>query len=180
MQLAKPVMRMERLRLEGLAMRWCETRMTITNKSDGTSKPLRAGVIKVDNESTLGYIPTKCWYDHANAAIVLLYYISSALPNAARPFGNKPCYIYTVKTTDYLVVEYDAETRIFIDQVATDEGMMYMFIFGEDDMQKVLTTHWDGRSWEEANPVLAEWNALAGESAGEDVGDEWIDPDGGK
>ena len=167
---APPKMRMEIIELNAFDSKWCTTRFEMIDKFTNKAHPIRALAYKIDHEPTLGYIPTKCW--HGDGTYKMMYYVSSALPSAARPFGNEPCYVFLVPASKNHTIEYDSETRNFIDQISTPDAMMYMFIFGEKEMQKVLTTHWSGEPWEKANPILSEWDKLSAT--------EWDDPDGGK
>lgn len=147
-------MRIERLHLQSFPMNRCKTKFTLANKGES----IFAQVYKVDNESTRGFIPTKVWSE--DGQFHFLYYVSEFLPKAARPFGDDPCYVFCVYTKNGDVIEYDADIRIFIDQIQTPIGMAYVFIFGETEMRRVLATHWSGESWEKADPVIQAWNQL--------------------
>lgn len=142
----------------------CKTRMVyISPRSDDATAPVYAQVYKLDNPTTLGYLPSKVWHDGDDFKFV--YYVSPALPPHARPFGDKPAYAFTIRSTSGSI-EYDAALRIFIDQivvysnevnVTVSAGMAagslplpelhYVFIFGEDQLKNVLTTDWDGNKW---------------------------------
>jgi len=120
-----------------------------TKQADGTTvkMPLAAKIYKIEEPRTLGYLPTKVFYDITTDQFVLLYYVCDTMPNGARPFGDKPCYLFTYKPQLNDTLEYDPSARVFIDQTIHEGGMTYVVIFGEDQLQNVLTTQWDGKSW---------------------------------
>lgn len=151
-----PKMRIERITLESFPSHRCKTNIHLAT-SVGTS-PIFAHVYKIDNPLTNGFIPTKVW--HADDSLQFLYYVSKFLPPAARPFGDDPCYVFVVYTRDGDAVEYDADIRLYIDQVLTPCGMAYVFIFGEQEMRRMLATHWSGESWNTATPIIHEWDTL--------------------
>lgn len=139
------------VKLSDFPSQHCITKFDVTDDTSHKTA-LHASVYKIDNAETTGYLPSKVWYDAKVGSWVLLYYVSDNLPFAARPFGDKPCYVFTRRADPCYTIEYDPATRIFIDQSQhPEDGMTFLFIFGEDQLMNVLTTQWDGTSW--ANKV---------------------------
>lgn len=137
----------------------CDTRFVLHDRNDptGEPRPIRELVYKLDNQATIGYLPTKIWCE--DSAFQLLYYVSPDLPPAAKPFGTDPCYMFAVFPQRNEAVEYPSDIRIFIDQVMTPLGMAYVFIFGENQMNQVLASQWDGAP----HPFIQEWDILINE-----------------
>lgn len=123
------------------------TRFGITNTETGEASPITATVYRINHMSILGYIPSKLWWNADNGEIYLLYYTSPTLPAAARPFGDKPCYVFTRRIRDNETVDYPIDARVLIDQLLIDGSMFYVFMFADDQAKHILTTDYDGTPW---------------------------------
>lgn len=123
------------------------TRFGIKNTTTGEAKAITAAVFRVDQPSVLGYIPSKLWWKAENDEIYLLYYTSPTLPEAARPFGDKPCYVFTRRIMDDESIDYPIDARVLIDQIMINGSMYYVFMFADDQAKHILTTDYEGNSW---------------------------------
>jgi hypothetical protein len=123
------------------------TRFGIKNTSNHAGFPLGATVYRIDNPRTLGYIPSKIWYDRDDGELYFLYYTSPTLPAAARPFGDKPCYVFTRRINADETIDYPIDARVLIDQVMIDGAMYYVFMFEDKQAKNILTTDWEGNPW---------------------------------
>ena len=123
------------------------TRFGTTNTLTGETAPITATVYRINHTSILGYIPSKLWWNTNNGEIYLLYYTSPTLPAAARPFGDKPCYVFTRRIKDHETIDYPIDARVLIDQLLIDGEMFYVFMFADDQAKNILTTDYDGNIW---------------------------------
>ena len=116
-----------------LALQSCDSKMAVLNFIID-DKQITAPLYEITNEKVLGYLPSRVWYD---GGISLLYYISEALPDQARPFGDKPVYCFYIPIGTK-PIEYDANWRVFIDQVKTDSGMLLVVMFNESEHKNIV------------------------------------------
>jgi hypothetical protein len=123
------------------------TRFGIKNLETGIATSITATVYRIDDPCVLGYIPSKLWWKQSNADIYLLYYTSPTLPPAARPFGDKPCFVFTRKVRDDETIDYPIDARVLIDQLMIDGEMFYVFMFADDQAKSILVTDYDGNLW---------------------------------
>lgn len=93
-----------------------------------------ANLYEVTNEKVLGYLPSRVWH---NDGFNLLYYIGEAMPSQARPFGDKPVYCFHIPLSTK-PIEYDANWRVFIDQIAVRDDMYLFVMFNEDQYQDIV------------------------------------------
>ena len=108
----------------------------------------KVDVVKIDPDITGGYLPSKIWNTASDT--ILLYYVCESLPPQARPFASQTCYAIVLKDiTVNQSIEYDATAIIFVDQLFNNSTDLpsYIFIFGEDQAKKMLSTDWDGNPW---------------------------------
>lgn len=100
--------------------------------------PVSAILYKITDPLVLGYLPTKVFYDEAGG-LRLMYYVSGALPDAARPLGvERPVYCFSFPLEFPSTFTYDAMLRVFIDQVVTPYGIRCIVMFGQDDYDKII------------------------------------------
>ena len=111
-------------------------------------------VFKIDDPLVEGYIPSKIWFGTDNQ-LHLLYYASPTMPAGARPFGNKPCYLFARLIDESEIIDYPLEARILIDQVSMHGDMYYIFMFADEQMRNVLSTDWEGNPWAASVPEAA-------------------------
>lgn len=123
------------------------TRFGITDTVTGAMTPIEATVYRVADPCILGYIPSKLWWNAGSGEIYMLYYTSPTLPPAARPFGDKPCYVFTRLIRNNETIDYPIDARILIDQLLIDGDMFYVFMFADDQAKHILTTDYDGNPW---------------------------------
>lgn len=110
------------------------TRARLNMEADGV--PLDVVVYEIDNEKVLGYLPSKVWW-HTDEGLELLYYVSPALPQQARPFGDEPVYcFYTLMENQSFT--YDATWRVFLDQVQTPAGTLLVCMFNKDLYEHIV------------------------------------------
>lgn len=104
---------------------------------DHNGEPVETTVYTLIDEKVAGYLPSKVWWDDKKDDLCLLYYVSQALPDQARPFGNKPVHCFVIDY-DHGDVEYDPMWRVFIDQVKTPYGMMIVVMFNDDLYKQIV------------------------------------------
>lgn len=131
-----------------------KTHLDLVDERTKKRSTVSANIYRIDDPKALGYMPSKIWHTDAEG-FNLLFYTSPMMPDTARPFGNAPCYAFTLFVRDGTSVEYDWQTRIFIDQIPTNVGMAYMFIFAEVDAKSIMQTQWDGAPWEIERPCIS-------------------------
>jgi hypothetical protein len=160
------VMQIHQLAVNDFPWKRLQTKFNIVDKL-GKSKRISAMVYRLDDEATRGYLPTKMWYH--DGSFRMLYYVSPALPMQARPFKDKPCYMFAIYPKVNEIIEYEASVRVFIDQVQNNTiGLGYIFMFGEDDARDILATDWDGNEWgrpESAQQIIDDPSGLWTSSA---------------
>lgn len=147
------MMRIYRTTLDKFKYKQVKTKFDFVVEQTQKRVPVSANIYKIDDPNSLGYMPSKIW--HHDGTFNLLFYTSPMMPDTARPFGNAPCYAFTLFVRDGTSIEYDWQTRIFIDQIPTNIGMAYMFIFAEADAKAIMQTQWDGTPWEIERPHIS-------------------------
>lgn len=130
-----------------------KTNIELVDTQTGRRSYASPNVYRIDDPKVIGYMPSKMWHD--DNGFNMLFYTNPAMPDAARPFGTNPCYAFTLYVREGTSVEYDWQTRIFIDQIPTNVGMAYMFIFAEADAKSIMQTQWDGTPWEIERPCIS-------------------------
>lgn len=102
---------------------------------DGTSDPLIANIMTISDERVKGFMPSKVWTNPKESIGLppfnILYYVNSALPQAVKPFKDNTYLMYfRPKPED--VIEYDINLRIFMDQIQTNMGTVFVAMFGDE------------------------------------------------
>lgn len=138
-------MRIYRTQLCDFPYNHVKTHLDLVDERTKKRSAVSANIYRIDDPNVIGYMPSKIWHD--DGGFNMLFYTSPALPNAARPFGDKPCYAFTLYVRYGISVEYDWQTRIFIDQIQTKVGMAYVFLFSEVDAKSIMQTQWNGDDW---------------------------------
>lgn len=148
-EIIKEEIEMQRMRVTTISIlpcRWkvVETNFDISYGMNPTTVPFRAEICELDEEEVRGYLPSKVWWEKVvgdksareHGTFKLLYYVNEQMPQTVRPFGGK---IYAMKA--YVSdgsLYYDSAIRMFVDQIMTDGGMVYFFIFDELTMKEIL------------------------------------------
>lgn len=146
------MMRIYRTMLNKFEYKNVKTAIELVDETSGKRSFASPNVYRIDDPNITGYMPSKIWHD--DNGFNLLFYTSPSMPPASRPFGDRPCYAFTLFVRYGLSVEYDWQTRIFIDQIQTKVGMAYVFIFSEADAKMIMQTQWDGTPWEIERPGI--------------------------
>ena len=146
------MMRIYRTQLNQFKYRNIKTNIEFVDETSGKRTCASPNIYRIDDPKVVGYMPSKIWHD--DDGFNLLFYTSPSLPNAARPFGDRPCYAFTLFVRYGTSIEYDWQTRIFIDQVQTKVGMAYVFLFSEADAKSIMQTQWDGDAWPIERPGI--------------------------
>lgn len=116
----------------------------------GVRIPLEAPVYVIDDERVRGYIPTKSLiydYDliddtHQNPHLEMVFFTSPSLPDQVRPFAGGKTYVMLFRATLDMVLEYDIEQRILIDQqvVSATGDVYYIIVFGHKQYDDIVIT----------------------------------------
>lgn len=98
-------------------------------------------VYEFDDDRFRGYLPSKLWKTGNNYQMV--FYCSNQLPTAARAFGDGKTYVLLfdiVNSNERMTIEYDADMRIFIDQLINDQTniITYVVLFGDALYDRVI------------------------------------------
>jgi len=127
--------RLNTMTIKTVSVSQCKSRrVRLEMEADGV--PLDVALYEIDNEKVLGYLPSKVFW-HNDDGLRLLYYVSPALPDQARPFGEKPVYcFYTM--LDNANFTYDANLRVFLDQIPTPAGYILVCMFNEDQYKHIV------------------------------------------
>jgi hypothetical protein len=91
----------------------------------------------IECEDIDGYLPSKVWADESGQ-FNLLFYCTPSLPAGARPFQGGPIYFMAFPVGLGEVIEYDVSLRVFVDQVIINHHCWYVFMFGQDQYDKVV------------------------------------------
>lgn len=132
---AQHTMKMERIIVQNFPFEKRETLVDIISRS-GTSTRAIVNLYNVDDDRTRGYLPSKVW--KVDGSTEMVFYCTPSLPAGARPFGEGPMYVFELLVGSQVTVEYDVEARLFVDQVVTPNGVWYVFVFGEDQLGKII------------------------------------------
>jgi len=137
---AQHTMRMERIVVEDFPSEVVDTLIDVSY-SDGTGWPHHPAVrlYKVQCERIQGYLPAKVWFDARDKQLHMSFYCTPSLPDAARPFGNDPMYVFTLDVNQFTTVSYDVEARVFIDQLnIPNDTCRYVFVFGQSQYDRLI------------------------------------------
>ncbi len=130
-----------KMRVENLVIashEWAKltTNLEIEDKGTGKIWPLKAMVCEITDKRVLGYIPSKTFNVGWNE-FMLMFYINETLPDAVRPFKKRMFAMWAQLDYEEALL-YDINIRLFMDQVKTDTGFVYFFIFGEDEYDSII------------------------------------------
>ncbi|MCK9371195.1 hypothetical protein M0R04_14885 [Candidatus Dojkabacteria bacterium] len=129
-------MRVENVTLDSSAWTVVTTKLETEDKMTGKVWPLKAQLCEITESRVLGYIPSKTLNTGWNE-FMMMFYINETLPDAARPFKKK-MYAMWAPLYEYETLLYDINTRLFMDQIETNDGFVYFFIFGEDEYDSII------------------------------------------
>jgi hypothetical protein len=129
----KEALRQNTVTITSVSLSDYKMRKVLTNIDRG-DEPLSVSLYTMDNEKVRGYMPSKVWWD---GGINMLYYTSPTMPVAARPFGDAPVYCFTTSLTGQDIT-YDANWRVFIDQIITPTGVLLMVMFDEETYRDII------------------------------------------
>lgn len=92
----------------------------------------------IDDDHIRGLLPSKCWIDD-DGELHIVWYSTDGFPVAARAFGSGRTYVAKFIVDDYTTIEYDVQTRVFIDQVLDSRGKCwYVIMFGDNVFDEVV------------------------------------------
>ncbi|TFG98712.1 hypothetical protein E4H12_05285 [Candidatus Thorarchaeota archaeon] len=109
---------------------------------DGTSDPLIANIMTIADERVKGFMPSKVWADlhpqhNWTGDFNVLYYVNPILPQAVKPFQDNTYLLYFHHNPND-VIEYDINLRIFMDQVPTHKGNVFVIMFGDETAGEIV------------------------------------------
>lgn len=112
---------------------------TIRLTRNGESADLKTTIYKITTPEVGEYIPSRVWHDEEDG-FMMLYYICASLPPQVRPFDKGDAYaIVLPKMPKDMVVEYDADVRMLVDQIQTSAGMRHFVIFGASSYDRIVS-----------------------------------------
>ncbi len=112
------------------------TKMDTENKDTYETWPLSARMCEITNESVLGYVPSKI-FNTGWDEFLLMFYINDTLPEAVRAFKKKT-YMMWAPICKHESLLYDVNARMFMDQIKTETGLIYVFLFDEDNYDLIV------------------------------------------
>lgn len=101
------------------------------------ARSVRADLRTLDDPDLKGLMPSRVWHDSIHG-LMFAFYTSPSIPVQGRPFQDGPTYILVLEPGSADILEYDLETRLFIDQVPTPDGIKYVILFGQEQYDKVV------------------------------------------
>lgn len=110
--------------------------LNITAIIDGQPTPVSALLCQITDPSVAGHLPSKVWC--RDDEIYLLFYASESIPEDQRPFGSGRSFVAALGVRHGVTIEYDLGTRMYNDQVQTEAGTVYLFMFGDDSYDKLV------------------------------------------
>ena len=132
-------MKMVRVKLSDLPSREVTFKMEGVNTKSGERFSLCAPLHEIgDQHIAQGYLPSKVWWRPEDDDVHFLFYVQESMPHEARPFGTGKSYISAMYIGDNTTVEYEVGLHIFIDQVQTPDGTLYVFMFGEKEYKNTV------------------------------------------
>ena len=135
---AHNVMKMVRLKLSELPYHNGTFKFDGVDRESGTRFPLIAPIYEIDDHIVKGFLPSKSWWRPEDDDVHLLFYVQESMPIEVRPFGTGKSYISAMYIGDHTTIEYEVGLHIFIDQVQTQTGTLYVFMFGEKEYKSVV------------------------------------------
>lgn len=137
---AHNTMRMIRVRLTDLPYENVVTKLDCAFEGIEARMPMLLMLHEVDDHPVRGFLPSKVWWRKEDNDLHFLFYVQPNMPAEARPFGTGKSYIGATYIDPTCTVEYEVGLRVFIDQVQTDEGTLYVFMFGENEYDNVVAS----------------------------------------
>lgn len=131
-------MKMVRVKLSNLPSREVTFTIEGVNEESGEHFPIVVPLHEIDDHIARGYLPSKVWWRPEDDDVHFLFYVQESMPLETRPFGTGKSYIAAMYVSDSCTLEYEVGLRIFIDQVQTSNGTLYVFMFGEDEYKNVV------------------------------------------
>jgi hypothetical protein len=122
------------------------THFDIVSDKYEPERNVQVQLFTVDDPRVRGYLPSKVWVhddpqSEIGPRIEMSFYVNPTLPAAAKPFGDGPMYVFALQSDTEEVVEYDVQTRIFIDHIlGTDGNIWYVFCFGQAQYDQIVVT----------------------------------------
>ena len=135
---AHNTMKMVRVRLSELPYHSGTFKFDGVDKESGVRFPLIAPIYEIGDHIARGYLPSKAWWRSEDDDVHFLFYVQESMPPETRPFGTGKSYISAMYIGEDTVIEYEVGLHIFIDQVQTQTGTLYVFMFGEKEYKNVV------------------------------------------
>lgn len=112
--------------------------------------PLTGALYTIDDDRVRGYIPTKSLLMAADShdqyygdvELEMVFFCSPSLPDQVRPFGTGKTHVLFFRVTPDMVIEYDINLRILIDQqvVSSTGEVYYIVVFGDKQYNDIVIT----------------------------------------
>lgn len=134
-------MKMVRMKLSDVPARDVTFKFEGVNESTGERFSISAPLHVIDDHVVQGYLPSKVWWRPEDDDVHFLFYVQESMPLTSRPFGTGKSYISAIYIGDTTTIEYEVGLHIFIDQVQTSAGTLYVFMFGEKEYKNVVMTN---------------------------------------
>lgn len=131
-------MKMVRVKLSDLPSRDVTFKLEGVDAKTGERFSLSAPLHEIDDHIVRGYLPSKVWWRPEDDDVHFLFYVQESMPHEVRPFGTGKSYISAMYIGDHCTIEYEVGLHIFIDQVQTSEGTLYVFMFGEKEYKNAV------------------------------------------
>jgi len=95
----------------------------------------------LEDDCILGYLPSKIWVEGGDEGEIetfrFLFYINDSLPDQLRPFKEKTYVLWNLIKSNHTLL-YDLNTRLFMDQIKTDIGWIYVMVFDEANYKLIV------------------------------------------
>lgn len=137
---ARNTMKMVRVKLSELPYHNGTLKFDSVNGESGVRTPLAAPIYEIGDHIARGYLPSKVWWRLDDDDVHFLFYVQESMPYESRPFGTGKSYISAMYISDNCTIEYEVGLHIFIDQVQTSTGTLYVFMFGEKEYNSTVMT----------------------------------------
>ncbi len=135
---AHNTMKMVRVKLSDLPSHNGTFKFDGVDQESGVRFPLIAPIYEIDDHIVRGFLPSKVWWRPEDDDVHFLFYVQGNMSHDARPFGTGKSYISAMYIGDRCTIEYEVGLHIFIDQVQTSTGTLYVFMFGEKEYKNAV------------------------------------------
>lgn len=137
------VMKIERLIVNDYPVQPVRTLLDLKSTVFGFRvQNLMVDLYKVWEPRVLGYMPSKVWItdvsDQGIPRLEMSFYVNNTLPAQSRPFGDQPMYVFAIQVEPTETIEYNVETRVFIDHIMYNGKVWYLFCFGQDHYNGII------------------------------------------